>query len=146
LPVLDTEILFALNPKDRLHSQALRLLAELRQEGLRVYAPDTSILEFQVVLRSLDKSPLVIRKAILGLRRALEINGVTEASTLDSELIARQCEIEERHGLTFFDSFIAASTLRLDSVIISDDRSFDRLLGITRKELSLKARGTNSSM
>jgi len=103
-------------------------------------------LEFQVVLRSLDKSPLVIRKAILGLRRALEINGVTEASTLDSELIARQCEIEERHGLTFFDSFIAASTLRLDSVIISDDRSFDRLLGITRKELSLKARGTNSSM
>jgi len=124
----------------------LRLLAELRQEGLRVYAPDTSILEFQVVLRSLDKSPLVIRKAILGLRRALEINGVTEASTLDSELIARQCEIEERHGLTFFDSFIAASTLRLDSVIISDDRSFDRLLGITRKELSLKARGTNSSM
>jgi len=146
LPVLDTEVLFALNPKDRLHSQALRLLAELRQEDLHVYAPDTSILEFQIVLRSLDKSPPVIRKAMLGLRRALEINGVAEASTLDSELIARQCEIEERHGLTFFDSFIAASTLRLDSVIISDDRSFDRLPGMTRQGLSPRPRGTSSSM
>lgn len=146
MPVLDTEVLFALNPRDHLHSQALKLLAELRQEGLRIYAPDTSIFEFQVVLRSLDRSPLLIRKAMLGLRRALEINGVTEASTLDSQLIARQCEIEERYGLTFFDSFIAASTFRLDSVIVSDDRSFDRLLGMTRKGLSPKPDGINSSM
>jgi predicted nucleic acid-binding protein len=66
----------------------------------------------------------------------LQINGVTEAFTLGSELIARQCEIEERYSLTFFDSFIGASTLRLDSVIISDDRSFDKLPGMMRIGLS----------
>jgi len=49
--------------------------------------------------------------------------------------VARQCEIEERYGLTFFDSFIAASTFRLDSVLVSDDRSFDKLPGMKRKRL-----------
>jgi len=50
--------------------------------------------------------------------------------------VARQCEIEERYSLTFFDSFIAASTFRLDSVLVSDDRSFNKLPGMKRKRLS----------
>lgn len=136
MPVLDTEVLFALNPRDRHHKRALKLLAELRQNALPLYAPDTAILEFQAVLRSVDKRPHVIREAMLGLLRALQINGVAETSTLNSELVARQCEIEERYSLTFFDSLIAASAFRLDSVLVSDDRSFDKLPGMKRTRLS----------
>ncbi len=115
MPVLDTEVLLALNPTDRHHKSALKLLGELRKSSLLLYAPDTAILEFQAVLRSLDKKPHLIRRTMLGLLKALQINGVTEASTTDSELVVQQCEIEAKHGLTFFDSLIAASTLRPDS-------------------------------
>jgi predicted nucleic acid-binding protein len=62
--------------------------------------------------------------------RALQINGVAETSTLNSELVTRQCEIEERYSL------IAASAFRLDSVLVSDDRSFDKLPDIKRTRLS----------
>ncbi|MEM2849951.1 MAG: hypothetical protein QXI36_06735 [Candidatus Bathyarchaeia archaeon] len=47
MPVADTELLFALNPRDHRHKHTIRLLKEL--SGLMV--PDTALLEFQAVLR-----------------------------------------------------------------------------------------------
>ncbi len=136
MPILDTEVLFALNPKDRLHKPTLALLAELRERGSSLYVPDTVILEFQAVLRSTDRKPKLIRKAMLALRATLQLNGAKEAPTLDSGLIARQCEIEEKYGLTYFDSLIAASTLSLDQRIVSDDEAYDKIPFLTRTGLS----------
>lgn len=129
-------MLFALNPKDQFHRRALRQLTELREKQHNLHVPDTAILEFQVVLRSVDTKPEVVGRAMLALRRALQINGVTEAPTLSTELLARQCEIEQKHDLTYFDSLIAASALSLDRTIISDDDAFDRVPSITRISLS----------
>jgi predicted nucleic acid-binding protein len=67
---------------------------------------------------------------------ALQINGATETSTVDSQLVARQCEIEEKYDLSFFDSLVAAPALRLDLGIVSDDRAFDRIPGIVRTPMS----------
>lgn len=136
MPVLDTEVLFALNPGDKHHKHALKLLSELREKGVRLHAPDTALMEFQIVLRSISKEPAKIRKAVLALRTALQINGATETSTVDSQLVARQCEIEEKYDLSFFDSLIAASALRLDLGILSDDRAFDRIPSIVRTPMS----------
>lgn len=136
MPVLDTQILFALNPKDRFHQRTLVRLAELRRKNLKLYAPDAAILEFQVVLRSIDRKPDVVHKALLALRGALEINGAIETPTLDTELLMQQSEVEEKYGLSYFDSLIAASTLRLNEEIVSDDESFDNVPGITRAPLS----------
>jgi len=136
LPVLDTEALFALNPRDPRHGTVLRLLSELQNEGKRMLVPDTAIFEFQIVLRSIDKKPPIIRAAVLALRRAIEINGGEEVNTMSSALLARQCEIEERYGLTYFDSLIAASTLSLNIELISDDDAFDRIPYIRRIPLS----------
>jgi predicted nucleic acid-binding protein len=136
LPVLDTEILFALNPKDRKHEAALGVLKGLREDGKEILVPDTAMLEFQIVLKSIDKEPSVIRAAILALRRAIEANGGREVGTIDSGLIAEQCEIEEKYGLTYFDSLIAASALRLDGELVSGDRIFDGVPGINRIPLS----------
>lgn len=61
---------------------------------------------------------------MLALRAALEINGAIEIATIDTELLARQCEIEEKYGLSYFDSLIAASALRLNDGVLSDDESF----------------------
>lgn len=96
------------------------------------------MLEFQAVLRSLDRQPSRIRAPILALRRAFQINKVTEARTIDSSLLTRQCEIEESYGLTYFDSLIAASTLSLDGELVSDDPAFDMVPGIRRIPISEK--------
>ncbi len=136
MPVLDTQVLFALNPRDRFHQRAFKRLAELREKKLKLYATDTAVLEFQVVLRSVDRKPEAVRKALLALRSALQINGVIEAATLDTELLARQCEIEQEYGLSYFDSLIAASALRLYEGILSDDESFGKVPTIIRTPLS----------
>jgi predicted nucleic acid-binding protein len=73
---------------------------------------------------------------MLALRSALEINGATETPTFDTELLARQCEIEEKYGLSYFDSLIAASALKLIDGIISDDESFDKVPGVIRTPLT----------
>lgn len=138
MPVLDTEVLFALNPKDLRHANALKLLNELKKDGRKILVPDTAIFEFQIVLRSIDKSPPIIRTSILALRRAIEINGGEEVNTISSDLFANQCEIEEKYGLTYFDSLIAASTLSLDGELASGDKIFDRIPGIRRISLLRK--------
>ena len=136
MPVLDTQILFALNPKDRFHERTLTRLTDLRRKNLTLHAPDTAVLEFQVVLRSMDRRTDMVRKALMALRAALEMNGAIETQTLDTDLLMQQCEIEGKYGLSYFDSLIAASALRLNDEILSDDESFDKVPGIKRIPLS----------
>jgi len=128
--------MFALNAKDRYHLRALKRLAELREGKLKLFATDTAILEFQVVLRSVDRKSEAVRNALLALRSALQMNGAIEIATIDTELLARQCEIEQEYGLSYFDSLIAASALRLNDGILSDDESFDIVPSIARRALS----------
>jgi len=109
---------------------------ELRRKNLTLHAPDTAVLEFQVVLRSIDRKPDVVRKALMALRGALELNEAIETQTLDTELLMQQSEIEEKYGLSYFDSLIAASALRLNDEILSNDESFDKVPTITRTPLS----------
>nr|MDO8081291.1 PIN domain-containing protein [Candidatus Freyarchaeota archaeon] len=131
MPAADTELLFALNPNDRKHSAALKALTI---NGLRV--PDTAILEFQVVLRSRGKKAGEVASAVESLRYILEGKGVKEAHTINTHLIIKQAEIEEKYGLTYFDSLIAASTLKLDGVVVSDDEAFNKVPSLKRIPLT----------
>ena len=132
MPVADTELLFALSPRDPKHEHALHAMSEV--QGLVV--PDTALLEFQAVLRARGRTPSQVRAALLALRQVLSSYGVREACTLSVGLLVRQCIIEEAYGLSYFDSFIAASALALDKRVVSDDRAFDRLPGLERIPLS----------
>ncbi len=132
MPVADTEFLFSLNPRDRKHRYGIRLLKEI--SGLVV--PDTAALEFQVVLRARGRSLSQVKMALLALHEALRRNNVKEAQTFSLSLLALQSELEERYGLSYFDSLIAASALKLDCQVISDDDSFDRVPNLKRIPLS----------
>jgi predicted nucleic acid-binding protein len=128
MPVVDTEILFALDPKDSKHTQAMR---RLRSEAdLKV--PDAAVLEFQLVLRARGKSSQDTKEALLAVSSILLEHNVAEVRTIDTSTLALQCEIESKHGLSYFDSLIAASTLSVDGKILSDDRAFDAVPGIAR--------------
>ena len=128
MPVADTELIFALNPKDPKHEDALKRIEEIRV--LKI--PDTAILEFQTVLRARNRTPSQVRLALLALRQILIQYNIEEANTLNTKLLTSQCEIEEKYGLSYFDSLIAASALALDKEIISDDKAFDKVPGLRR--------------
>ena len=138
MPVADTELIFALNPNDKKHSAALEALTI---KGLKV--PDTALLEFQTVLRARGRKASEVASAVESLSYILKRSGVKEAHTLNTVLIIKQAEIEEKYGLTYFDSLIAASTLKLDGVVVSDDADFDRVPGLTRIPITPETRESN---
>ena len=135
MPVLDTEVLFGLRKADRLHSAAHRRLTALSEENARLIAPDTAILELQTVIRSLGKTASEVQRLLRALAQKFKEYRIDEATTLDVRALIVQSRLEEQHGLTYFDSLIAASTLSLDSIIISNDEAFDRVPGLKRVSL-----------
>lgn len=136
MPALDTEVLFALRTKDRLHLVARRRLTQLANENARLMAPDSAVYEYYTVVRSLGKPPSDARAVLLALAQKLKTYRVEEKSTFSIGILALQSKLEGQYGLTYFDSLIAASALSLDSIIVSDDTAFDRVPGLQRISLS----------
>lgn len=132
MPVVDTEFLFALNPKDHKHQHAMKML----DSASDLMMPDSAAIEYQAVLKSRGRSPAQTKLALLALHEALTRKKVKEAKTISTSLLAYQAELEEKYGLSFFDSLIAASALALDRKVVSDDQAFDRVPDLKRKPLS----------
>lgn len=131
MPVADTEFLFALNPRDKKHAEAIKTLS---MNNLKI--PDTAIFEFQVVLRARGRELSEIAKAMAALKQIFG-KRIKEVSTINTSLFIKQAEIEEKYGLSYFDSMIAASALAVDGVIVSDDRDFDKVEGLRRLPLGI---------
>ncbi|RLF23708.1 MAG: hypothetical protein DRN15_05175 [Thermoprotei archaeon] len=129
MPVADTELLFLFNPRDPRHKYALRIIDELRGKLL---VPDVALLEFEVTLRSRGRSPDEIRLALMALRKIFDDYDIQEVNTIDIPLLIRHIELTADYGLSYFDSLIAASALRIDGIIVSDDVMFDRVRGLKR--------------
>ena len=125
----DTELLFLFNPRDPRHKYALRIIDELRGKLL---VPDVALLEFEVTLRSRGRSPDEIRLALMALRKIFDDYDIQEVNTIDIPLLIRHIELTADYGLSYFDSLIAASALRIDGIIVSDDVMFDRVRGLKR--------------
>lgn len=132
MPVADTELLFGLGDNDPRHPNVMLLLNEIKS----VQAPDTAILEFQMVLKARGRSHEQVRLAILALTKALADNKISESKTIDTTLLALQTELESKYGLSYFDSLIAVSALSLDGQVISNDQAFDKVPDLTRIPLS----------
>ncbi len=132
MPVLDTEVIFGLNPNDKHHASTVRILDELAKKAQEILAPDTSIYEFQSVLRGLNKKLPEVKLVLASLKQVFEEHGIKEARTLGIGTILMQCEFEEKYGLSYFDSLIAASAFVLDRVIVSNDRAFDKVPDLAR--------------
>lgn len=132
MPVVDTDFLFALNPKDRKHQHAMKLIDTLSN----LIVPDSAVIEYQAVLRVRGRSLSQTKLALLALHEALARSKVREAKTIGTSLLAFRAELEEKYGLSFFDSLIAASALALDRELVSDDEAFDRVPDLKRKPIS----------
>lgn len=136
MPVLDTEVLFGLNPHNKRH-KAVKGLLERRNEGTfkSMYLPDTTLLEFTMTLRAKEKSNSEIREVVKSVKSILITFDIIEANTFSTDLVVLHYSLLEDNR-TFFDTMIAASTLLLDKKIISDDEVFDRIKNIERIPLT----------
>lgn len=132
MPVLDTEFLFALNPRDRHHSEAKGLLRALaRKEVTDVVVPDVALLEFVVTMKSHGFTEEEIKRALLAIKRILLDYRIPVLHALDIDTLVDA--LSYTNG--FFDRLIAAAARRHDSVVISNDNIFDAL-GVMRIPLS----------
>ncbi len=136
MPVLDTQVLFALHPKDPKHSNALEILQ--REKDLVV--TDTSLLEFELVLKGRGRSESEIRESLLALSQFLTSLGVKEGKTINIDHLVLSSHIQSNNKLSFFDSLLAASALSVDGIIIGDDEAFDQVSGLKRLSLGEKIR------
>jgi predicted nucleic acid-binding protein len=128
MPVLDTQVLFALTPRDPKHEVALRMIGSRRD----LFATDTAILEFQFVLIGRGRKASEIRESLMALSELLYSQGVRKEGTIDTDLFASSLDIQSKNNLSYFDSLIAASAIILDGVVIGDDRAFDQVPNLKR--------------
>jgi predicted nucleic acid-binding protein len=114
---------------DHHHSQAKRHLRELGEA--EVYLGTFALLEFDVTLKSRGFSfeERMVRHALL-LRDYPVID--EKVATVSPSTFYLAARLEEEVGLEYFDAGIASEALQLDGKIISTDKEFDRVEGLTR--------------
>ena len=89
-------------------------------------------MEFEITLRSRNIELEKVRRALLAVRRILDDYGITEIKTVDSLMLTRHIELMKNYELSYFDSLLAASALKIDSIIVSDDKDFDKVKELKR--------------
>lgn len=131
MPVADTEVLFTLRSGDPRHQKVARLLGSRAD----IVVPDVALLEFQIVLRARGRKPAELKTAMLALREILSRHNVKEVKTISSSSLALRCELEEKYGLSYFDSLVAVAALTVDRKVVSSDKAFDAVPGLERVPL-----------
>lgn len=125
-------MLFAhLKRKDPLKRDAEKLLRKVCERELRVEASSEVVNEVVIWHKSHGYSEKHIR-TILGLVSAIPITYIP----LTPEIAISASVLAEKYGLSYFDSYHAATALsRPDRTIISSNGVFDKLPGLRRLPL-----------
>jgi predicted nucleic acid-binding protein len=130
LPVLDTVVLFGTaDSNDPHHERAKRHLRRISEPG--VYLATFALLEFDIVMKSrgllfedrMEKHAILLRDNPELDRKVAGINPAT---------LYLASSLEEAAELEYFDAGVAAEAIQLDGKVISTDRAFDLVEGLTR--------------
>ena len=89
-----------------------------------ICVPSSAYLEYELILKSKGIDENDILKDIIFFQY---INNIGEIQ-LDSKIIVTSIKIRDKYQLTYFDSLHAASSMYLDSIILSSDRDYQKLL------------------
>ena len=127
MPGLDTQVLFAFNPKDKHHNRAIKLLKNIQIGNIRdVYVTDAALLEFVVVMKSKGYTNQQIKKALLAVQRILVQYGIQYKKTLNVSVFIDALSFMDQ-GASFFDALLAASVKSIDNMIISSDKTYEKI-------------------
>lgn len=120
------------NRADRLHEPARRVFELAASGALKNLAiASSALMEYELVLRARGYSEKSIREDLEAFSR---LKGV-RILPLTHETLLKAIELRIKHRLTYFDSLHAATALLHDSAIISADRAYKAVEGLTVLDL-----------
>jgi len=127
MPILDTQVLFAFNPKNRYHKHAKNLLEKIKKGEIEnAYIPDTVLFEFVTVLRVKNFGLEEIEKLLDMLKTIMKKYSIKEISTIDTTTLQHTLKFMKK-GATFFDALIASSANKLKLPIVTNDPIYKKL-------------------
>ena len=130
MSILDTVVLFATaDNRDRHHERARKHLAKVRADS--VYLGAFALLEFDAILKSRGFSfDDRMEKHALLISDYPELDG--KVASLGPSTMYLTARLEAETPMEYFDAGIAAEALQLDGKVISTDKIFERVEGLTR--------------
>lgn len=130
MPLLENDVVFAfLNRNDSNHKIAERIFSKLEKGTLRVELSSVSLVEMELVYKSegLDERLLEDLSAVAALPNVKYV-------PLTPDVALASVYLRNSSDLSFFDSHYAATALSRDRKIISFDRSYDAVPGLSRTD------------
>jgi predicted nucleic acid-binding protein len=130
--LLENDTLFAfLDKSDPNHSAAKKLFSKLEKGDLHVEASSVSLVEMELVYMSehIEGRLLDDLSAVAALPNVRYV-------PFSPDIAVASVYLRSSLGLSFFDSHYAAAALGLDGKIISFDRAYDKVPGLTRTDPS----------
>ena len=128
MPLLENDVIFAyLNEYDSNHAIAERIFQKLQNGETSVEISGVSLIEMELIYRS-EKMEDKLLKDLAAIAALPNV----EYIALTPDVVVASVYLRQTLELTFFDSHYAASALSLDRKIISFDRAYDKVPGLTR--------------
>ena len=130
MPLLGNDVIFAyMNKHDPNHEIAERIFRKLQDGRIRLHISSVSLIEMELIYRSEKMEGRLLRDLA-----ALAALPNVEYVALTPDISVASVYLRQTLNLSFFDSYYAATALSLDGRIISFDRAYDRVPGLTRIE------------
>jgi len=137
--LIETDILYALfDLFDAHHDAALNPFEQVREGKLRASLSSLSLLELELLIRSGDilikgkkATEEEVKEWFKDLCIALKQYNISLES-IECEDLALSAELRSKYNLSFFDSHYAAQALRRGLGLISMDKAYDRVQGLSR--------------
>ncbi len=128
MPLIENDVLFAfMNAEDGHHEPATALMRRLDDGELRAEISSVALVEMELIYMSEGlEGRLVGDLAAISALKGLRVLPFTP------DIAVAAAYVRGAHGLSFFDSHYAATALAGDGEIISFDKAYDRVPGLTR--------------
>lgn len=125
---MENDIIFAyLNKQDTNHQVAKKIFYKLKTGELSVEISSVSLIEMELIYKSEKMEDKLLQDFA-----ALVALPNVEYVPLTPYLAVASVYIRKNFKLSFFDSHYAATALNLDKMIISFDKAYERVPGLTR--------------
>ncbi|RLI42956.1 hypothetical protein DRO59_02470 [Candidatus Bathyarchaeota archaeon] len=128
MALLENDTIFAyLNEYDPNHATAERIFQKLEKGDIQVEISSVSLIEMELIYRS-EKMEDKLLKHLAAVAALPNVKYIA----LTPDVAVASVYLRQTLNLTFFDSHYAATALNLDRTIISFDKAYDKVPGLTR--------------
>lgn len=128
MPLIENDVVFAfLNEYDRNHATAEKIFGMLQNDEITLEMSSASLIEMELIYRSEKKEDNLLRDL-----SALSALPNVRYIPLTPDLTIASAYLRQSLHLTFFDSHYAATALSLDRQVVSFDKEYDKIPGLTR--------------